>query len=102
MIKTGPWNILANSVIFLNILINKQRSLDCALFCGRARRKLLERERSEAFCLCSRYNNVKYGAWHVDKALFGSPVATCRLVCSEISLSVNEKKLERSPGNGRT
>ena len=29
-------------------------------------------------------------------------VATCRLACSEILLSVNEKKLERSPEKGRT
>ena len=96
--KTGPWNILANSVTFLNILINKQRSLDCVLFCVRARRKLLERERSEVFCLCSRYNSVNYGAWYVDKALFGSPVTTCRLVCSEISPSVNEEKAREKSG----
>ena len=54
-------------------------------------------DRSEVFCLHSRYNNVNYGAWHVYKALFGSPVATWRLACSEISLSINEKKLERRP-----
>ena len=37
------------------------------------------------------------GAWHVYKPLFGTSVVTCRLACSEISLSINEKKLERSP-----
>ena len=52
--------------------------------------------------LCSRYNNVNYGAWHVYKRLFGCSVATCRLACFEISLSINEKKLEKSPGKGRT
>ena len=54
------------------------------------------------FRLCLRYDNVKYCAWHVYKPLFGSSVATCRLACSEISLSFNEKKRERSPGNGLT
>ena len=36
--------------------------------------------------------------------LIGSFVATCRLTCSEISLLMfkQRKKLERSPGNGRT
>ena len=41
-------------------------------------------------------------AWYVYKPLFGSPVSTCRLACSEISLSIIEKKLERSLGKGRT
>ena len=54
------------------------------------------------FRLCSRYNNVNYGAWQVYKPLFGSTVAICGLACSEITLSVNEKNLERSPGNGQT
>ena len=54
------------------------------------------------FCLCSRYNNVNYGAWHVCKTLFGSSFATFRLACSEISLSINEKKQERSLENRRT
>ena len=31
------------------------------------------------------------GAWHFHKPLFGSSVATCRLACSEISLSINQK-----------
>ena len=57
---------------------------------------------SEDFRLCSRFNNVIYGAWHVKKAWFGSSVTTCRLACSEISLSIIEKKLERSPGKDRT
>ena len=56
----------------------------------------------EGFRLCSRSNNVNYGAWHAYRPMFGSSVATYRLVCSEISLSINEKKLERSPGNSRT
>ena len=43
----------------------------------------------EDFRLCSRYNNFNYGAWHVFKPLFGSSVATC----SEISLSIYEKRL---------
>ena len=51
---------------------------------------------------CSLYNNVNYDAWYVYKPLFGSSVATCRLACSEILLSINEIKLERSPGKGRT
>ena len=37
-----------------------------------------------------------YGAWHACKPLFGSSVATCWLAYSDIS--INEKKLERSPG----
>ena len=37
------------------------------------------------FCLCSPYNNINYGAWHVYKPFFGSPIATLRLACSEIS-----------------
>ena len=53
----------------------------------------------ENFRLCLRYNNVNYGDWHVYKPFFGSVVATSRLACSEISLSTNEKKLERHPGN---
>ena len=44
------------------------------------------------------HNKENCGAWYVYKSLFGSSVATCRLVCSEVSLSINEKKLERSPG----
>ena len=28
----------------------------------------------EHFRLCSRYNNVNYGAWHVYKPLFGSSI----------------------------
>ena len=39
-----------------------------------------------------RYSNVNYGAWHVYKALFGYSVVISRLACSEISLSINEKK----------
>ena len=56
----------------------------------------------EDFRLCSRYNNINYGAWHVHKPLFGCSVATCWLACFEIPLSINEKKLEESPGKGRT
>ena len=56
----------------------------------------------EDFRLCSLYDNVNYGGSHVCKPLFGSSVATCRLACSEISLSITEKQLERSPANGRT
>ena len=44
--------------------------------------------------------------WHGYKPFFwiGSFVTTCRLTCSEISLLIfkQRKKLERSPGNGRT
>ena len=43
-----------------------------------------------------------YGARHVNKPLFSSSVASCRLACSGISLSINEKRLEKSLGNGRT
>ena len=57
----------------------------------------------EDFRLGSLSINVNYGAWHVYKPLFGSSVATCLLSCSDISLlSINEKKQERSVGNGRT
>ena len=56
----------------------------------------------EEFRLCSRYNDVNYGAWHVYKPLLGSSVAICRLACSEISLSIKEKKLGKSPGESRT
>ena len=51
----------------------------------------------EDFRLCSRFSKVNHGAWHVYKPRFGSSVATCRLACSEISLSIIEKKPERSP-----
>ena len=37
-----------------------------------------------------------------SKYFFGSSVATCRFACSENSLSINEKKLERRPGKGGT
>ena len=56
----------------------------------------------EDFRICSRFNNVNYGAWYVCKPLFGSSVATYRLACFEISLSIIEKKLKRSSGKGRT
>ena len=46
---------------------------------------------------CSFFKHyVNYGAWHVFKPFFGSSVATCRLACSEISVSINEKTRERS------
>ena len=35
---------------------------------------------------------VNYGAWHVYKPLFGFTFATCQLACSEVSLSIKEKK----------
>ena len=54
----------------------------------------------EDFRLCSRYNNVNYGTWHVYKPLFGSSNAICRLDCSEISLSKKKKNMEKSPGYG--
>ena len=38
----------------------------------------------EDFRLCSRYNNVNYGAWPFYKPLFGSSVAICQRACSEI------------------
>ena len=40
-----------------------------------------------------RYNDVNYGAWHVYKPFFGSSFVTFRLAYSEMSLSMNEKKL---------
>ena len=49
----------------------------------------------EDFRLCSSYNNVNYGTWHVYKTLFGSSNAICRLDCSEISLSKKKKKTWR-------
>ena len=56
----------------------------------------------EDFRLCSRDNNINYGAWHVYKPLFGCSVAIFRFACFEIPLSMNEKKLEKRPGKGRT
>ena len=44
------------------------------------------------FRLCLLYSNVNYGAWHVYKPLFGYSVATFRLTCSEMFLSINQKK----------
>ena len=54
------------------------------------------------FLLCSRYSKVSYSAKHVCKPLFGSSATIFRLTCSELSLSINVKKLKRSPGNCRT
>ena len=54
------------------------------------------------FRICSRFNNVNYGAWYVYKPLFGSSVATCQLAYSEMSISIIGKKLKRSPGKSRT
>ena len=48
------------------------------------------------------FYNVNYSAWYIYKPLIGSSVATCRLECSEISLSIIEKYLEKSPSKGRT
>ena len=45
---------------------------------------------------------ILYRTWYVYKPLFGSSVATCRLACSEISLSIIGKKLKRSPVKGQT
>ena len=56
----------------------------------------------EDFRICPRFNNVNNGAWYVYKTFFGSSVTSCRLACSEISLSIIGKKLKRSPGKGRT
>ena len=36
------------------------------------------------------------GTWHIYKPLFGSSVATWQLTCSEVSLSIHKKKLEKS------
>ena len=44
------------------------------------------------FGLCSCYNFVKYGAWHVYKLLFGSSVATWWPACSKSLLLINKKK----------
>ena len=51
--------------------------------------------------MCSRFNNVNYGTWYVYKPLFDF-FTTCRLACSEISLSIIGIKLKISPGKGRT
>ena len=59
-------------------------------------RKLLVKKNLERIYLAFLYLN--YGAWYAYKPLFGSSVATCRLACSEISLSIIGKKLKRSPG----
>ena len=50
------------------------------------------------FLLCSRYSKVSYSAKHVCKPLFGSSATIFRLTFSELSLSINVKKLKRSPG----
>ena len=65
---------------------------DCSLF----------RFLFEDFRLCSRYNNVNYGAWHVFKPFFDSSVTICRLPSSEFRFQIKKKKLEESPGKGRT
>ena len=57
--------------------------------------------RSSSGIFVSCHNNVNYDTWHVYKPLFGSSVATYRLACSEISLPIDEKKLEWSPEYGR-
>ena len=53
---------------------------------------------SQDFCLCSCDDDPNYGSWHVYKPLFGSSVSTGWLACSKISLSIDKKKPERSPG----
>ena len=50
----------------------------------------------------SRYDYVNNGTWHVYKPLLSSSVANYRLPRSEISLSFNKKRLERSQRNGRS
>ena len=44
------------------------------------------------------YTNVNYRAWHVYKPLFSSSVASNRLACSEIFLSINKNKAGVTPG----
>ena len=51
----------------------------------------------EDFGIFARFNNVNYGAWYVYKRLLGTSVAIRRLACSEISLSIIEKKLKEIP-----
>ena len=50
------------------------------------------------FRLCLCYTNVNYRAWHVYKPLSSSSVATNRLACSEIFLSINKNKAGVTPG----
>ena len=94
------------SVLFLNSNFIYYTSVSCVWFLLLFACNLTERENLqnsdcpfrflfEDFRLCSRYNNVNYGACHVHKPLFGCSVATCRLACLQISLSINEKKLEK-------
>ena len=53
----------------------------------------------EDFRICSRFNNVNYGAWYVYKPLFGSSVANCRLASvPKFHFQLSELKLKRSPG----
>ena len=94
------------SVLFLNSNFIYYTSVSCVWFLLLFACNLTERENLqnsdcpfrflfEDFRLCSRYNNVNYGAWHVYKPLFGCSVATSRLACFETSLSINEKNYRK-------
>ena len=71
----------------MTIKFNKQRSLDRASFCCEACRKRLEHQRS-----VGRNTRRKLRRLAFLKIFFGSSVATCRLACAKILLSINEKK----------
>ena len=94
------------SVFFLNTEIYiYYRSVSCVLFLS-LRIGLQSNGAShpfrflfEDFRLCSRYKNVNYGAWMFSNLCF---VLLLRLVGSLVPISINEKKLKRSPGKGRT
>ena len=55
----------------------------------------------EGFRLCLRYSNVKYGLWHVCKPLFGFFRCYLPVRLYRNFALIDEKKLERSLGNGR-
>ena len=52
----------------------------------------------EEFRFCSCYNNVSYGAWHVYRTFF----VLLLLIADSLVPKFHEKKLERSPGKGKT
>ena len=90
------------SVLLLNSNFIYYTSVSCVWFLLLFACNLTERENLqnsdcpfrflfEDFRLCSRSYNINHGPRHVDKPLFGSSLAICRLACSEISLSIKKK-----------
>ena len=87
-------------LVFLPILLWCSSRFLCA--CNLTERETLSNSVCPFCPLCSRFSKVNHGAWHVYKPRFGSSVATCRLACSEISLSIIEKKTREKSRKGRT